>query len=122
MALYEIRARSRFEAAHHLTSYRGSPEPVHGHSWEVEACVECEQLNEEGFGVDFVLLKDRLDELAQRLDGGDLNRIPPFDLRSPTTENLARWFWEELTAALGTVAVAALTVWEAPGCSVTYRP
>ncbi|MFP3940407.1 MAG: 6-carboxytetrahydropterin synthase, partial [Thermoanaerobaculia bacterium] len=30
---YLLRVRHRFEAAHHLTSYKGSPEPVHGHSW-----------------------------------------------------------------------------------------
>ena len=122
MAQYEIRVRSRFEAAHHLTSYLGSPEPVHGHSWVVEACVACDELNEEGFGVDFVELQRRLDELAQRFDGGDVNTVPPFDEISPTTENLARWFHQQLTQRLAEVLVESVTLWEAPGFSVTYRP
>ena len=121
MARFEIRVRSRFEAAHHLTAYRGSPEPVHGHSWKVEACVVCEELNDEGYGVDFVALKAALDELAGRFDGGDVNRVPPFDTLSPTAEHLARWFHEELSSRLVDVALSAVTIWEAPGCSVTYR-
>jgi len=122
MALYEIRAQARFEAAHHLTAYRGSPEPTHGHSWVVEACVTCDELNDEGFGVDFVELESRLGELAGRFDGGDINAVSPFDEISPTTENLARWFHTELAAILGPVEVDSITLWEAPGCSVTYRP
>ena len=122
MAVFEIRAQARFEAAHHLTSYRGAPEPVHGHSWLVEACVVCEQLNSEGFGVDFVELQALLEGLAARFHGGDINTVPPFDELSPTTESLARWFCEELTSALCAAQVDSVTLWEAPGCSVTYRP
>ncbi len=35
MARCTLEVASRFEAAHHLRSYRGAPEPVHGHSWRV---------------------------------------------------------------------------------------
>ena len=122
MPMYEIRVRSRFEAAHHLTSYRGAPEPAHGHSWEVEVEVACPELDEDGLGVDFVEVKGSLDALAQRLHGHDINVVAPFDNLSPSAENLARWFFDELAAALPGVPIASLTVWEAPGCSVTYRP
>ena len=37
MPVYTLRVGARFEAAHHLTSYKGVPEPAHGHSWRVEA-------------------------------------------------------------------------------------
>ena len=120
--MYEIRVRSRFEAAHHLTSYRGAPESAHGHSWEVEVEVACPELDEDGLGIDFVEVKGSLDALSQRLHGHDINVVAPFDKLSPSAENLARWFFEELAAALPGVPLASLTVWEAPGCSVTYRP
>ena len=122
MPSYEIRVSAPFEAAHHLTAYRGEPEAVHGHSWEVEACVVCAELNEEEYGVDFLELQGHLQDLASRLHHRDINAVPPFDTMSPTAENLARWFWEQMTAAMPSVAFGAVTVREAPGCSVTYRP
>ena len=54
---YILRVRESFEAAHHLTSYRGRPEPVHGHSCKVEALLEAEALDDEGIGFDFVELR-----------------------------------------------------------------
>ncbi len=121
MSTYEIRVRSRFEAAHHLTSYRGSPEPVHGHSWEVEVCILCPELNEEGFGVDFVEVKASLDDLIAPFDHGDINSVPPFDTISPTAENVARWVCDQMSERLGS-PIEAVLVQEAPGCTVTYRP
>src|SRR4029077_21274493 len=50
---YLLRVRARFEAAHHLTSYRGAPEPNHGHSWQVEAARAAGELDGEGMGGGF---------------------------------------------------------------------
>jgi len=122
VASYEVRVRARFEAAHHLTAYRGAEEPVHGHSWVVEAEASGPRLNDEGYLVDFVELKSLLDELAGRLHYRDINTVAPFDELSPTAENLARWFHSELQAGLEGAAVTAVTVWEAPECAVTFRP
>lgn len=122
MPTYLLRARSRFEAAHHLTSYKGAPEAVHGHSWEVEAVVEADRLDSEGIGYDFVALRRALDELAARFDHGDINTVPPFDRHSPTTERLAAWFYDELHGALPGADLTEITVWEGPFCSATFRP
>jgi len=122
MATYVLRVRSRFEAAHHLTSYRGAPEPAHGHSWRVEAALRADALDEEGMAHDFVPVKAALDELAGRLDHRDLNEIPPFDELSPTTERVAEWFHRELAARLPEANVVEVTVWEGPDVSATYRP
>ena len=122
MPSYEIRVSAAFEAAHHLTAYRGKPEAVHGHSWKVEARVVCANLNEEEYGVDFLELHGHLENLASGLHHRDINTVPPFDAMSPTAENLARWFWQCLSERMPDVEVAAVTVHEAPGCSVTYRP
>jgi 6-pyruvoyltetrahydropterin/6-carboxytetrahydropterin synthase len=119
-----VRVRARFEAAHHLTSYRGSPEPVHGHSWQVEAALTAAALDGEGMAADFVAAQAALNELAAALDHRDLNAVPPFDRASPTAERVALWFFDRLSERLagGPATLAEVTVWESSGCSVTYRP
>jgi 6-pyruvoyltetrahydropterin/6-carboxytetrahydropterin synthase len=119
---YLLRVRCRFEAAHHLTSYQGAPEPAHGHSWQVEAALAADGLDAEGMGFDFVAVKDALRELAGRFDHRDINAVPPFDCTSPTTERLAAWFYEELARQLPEARLAEVTVWEGADASATYRP
>ena len=122
MARWTLEVAARFEAAHHLRSYRGAPEAVHGHSWRVLARLERGELDAEGMAYDFVAVKHALDGLAARLDHGDLNTVPPFDLESPTTERVAAWFFDGLARALPEAPLAAVTVYEGPDCSATYRP
>ncbi|MGE5234712.1 MAG: 6-pyruvoyl trahydropterin synthase family protein [Acidobacteriota bacterium] len=122
MADYLIRVRARFEAAHHLTSYEGKPEPNHGHSWRVEAVLRAERLDDEGMGVDFIAAKRALDSLVGRFHHRDLNAVPPFDRQSPTTEHVAAWLCAALQEKLPAAQVAELTLWEGPDCAVTYRP
>jgi 6-pyruvoyltetrahydropterin/6-carboxytetrahydropterin synthase len=122
MPTYRLRVIVRFEAAHHLTSYKGAPEPSHGHSWRVEAVLEAPGLDAEGMAYDFVEVQGVLREIAARLDHRDVNTVPPFDRVSPTTERIAAWFFDELSRRLAGVPLAEVTVWEGPDCSATYRP
>jgi 6-pyruvoyltetrahydropterin/6-carboxytetrahydropterin synthase len=122
VATYILRVSARFEAAHHLTSYRGAPEPNHGHSWRVEATLVTAALGPEGMAFDFVEVKRALDGLAARLDHRDINAVPPFDGVSPTTERIAAWFFDGLAERLPGAPLAEVTVWEGPDCSATYRP
>lgn len=119
---YLLRVRDGFEAAHHLTSYRGRPESSHGHSWQVEAALEAAQLDAEGMGFDFVAVRALLRELAARFDHQDFNTLAPFDQVSPTTERIAKFFFDELVVRLPAARVVEVTVWEGPHCSATYRP
>ena len=122
MPSYQLRVRARFEAAHHLTSYHGAPEPPHGHSWQVEAVLAAAQLDGEGMAYDFVAVRDALAEILAALDHRDLNTVPPFDRESPTTERLAAWLFASLARRLPGAPLAELTVWEGPDCAATYRP
>lgn len=122
MPTYLLRVRGRFEAAHHLTSYQGRPEPVHGHSWQVEAALEADHLDDEGMAYDFVAVKAALDELTARFDHQHVNTVPPFDEISPTTEHLAAWFHGELAGRLPGARLVEVTVWEGADASATYRP
>ena len=129
MPRYELLVRARFEAAHHLTAYRGAPEPVHGHSWQVEARIVSADLGPEGYAVDFVEIQGRLEALVARFRHGDINAVPPFDRSSPTAERLAEWFHRELASWLGghrsvggaaSARVSSVTVWEGPDCAATF--
>lgn len=122
MARWTLEVAARFEAAHWLRSYRGAPEPVHGHSWRVVARLEARGLDDDGLAFDFVEIKRALDELAGRFDHGEINRVPPFDVESPTTERIAAWFFDELAGRLPSAPLAAVTIFEGPDCSATYRP
>jgi 6-pyruvoyltetrahydropterin/6-carboxytetrahydropterin synthase len=121
MARYVLEVAARFEAAHHLRSYRGAPEPVHGHSWKVVARLSAQRLDAEGIAFDFVAVRDALRRLAARFDHRDVNSVPPFDVLSPTTERLAEWFHDELRRELGPGApLEAVTVFEGPDASATF--
>ena len=122
MPSYRLRVRGRFEAAHHLTSYRGSVEPVHGHSWRVEAFLETDRLDDDGLAWDFVEVKTALVALCAELDHRDLNTVAPFTRISPTTERVAAWFFDRLAEALPGAPLAEVEVWEGPDCSAVYRP
>ncbi len=122
MPSYLLRVRGRFEAAHHLTSYRGRPEPNHGHSWQVEAALAADGLDDEGMAYDFVAVRDALAELTGALEHRDLNAIAPFDRMSPTTERIAVWFYRGLVERLPGARIESVTVWEGPDCSATYTP
>ena len=122
MPTYVLRVNARFEAAHHLTSYRVAVEPNHGHSWRVEATLVTGELDREGMAYDFVEVQGALRELAARLDHRDINTVPPFVATSPTTERIAVWFHDELARRLPGAPLAEVTVWEGPDCSATFRP
>jgi 6-pyruvoyltetrahydropterin/6-carboxytetrahydropterin synthase len=51
--------------------------------------------------VDFYLLQNKTEEIIAKFDHSDLNSIPPFDTAvNPTSENIARYIYDELKKAL----------------------
>jgi len=123
---YTVRVEARFESAHFLREYRGISEPLHGHSYKVEADLEGRGggVDQDAIAVDFVSAKRKLEQLAKRLDYACINDIPPFHEINPSAENIAEWFARELQAAVEDedAIVVAVTIWEGPVNSVTYTP
>jgi 6-pyruvoyltetrahydropterin/6-carboxytetrahydropterin synthase len=123
---FTVRVEARFEAAHFLREYRGISEPLHGHSYKVEADLAARGggVDSDAIAVDFVSAKRKLEQLAKTLDYGCINDVAPFDRVNPSAENIAEWFARELAAAVAgeNAVVRAVTVWEGPVNSVTYRP
>ena len=100
-----VRVKKKFNAAHFLTDYHGSPEPLHGHTWMVEVYVRADTVDKGGMGYDFVELEERLSKILP--DYKCLNDI--FDF-SPSAENVARWLYHELKEFYPTLQ--KVVVWE----------
>ena len=125
-AKFTVRVEARFEAAHYLREYRGISEPLHGHSYKVEADLAARGggLDQDAIAVDFVSAKRKLETLAKKLDYGCINDVAPFTEINPSAENIAEWFAQELQRAVDdeNAVVTAITLWEGPVNSVTFVP
>jgi len=71
---------------------------VHGHSFRVELHVSGPVNPHLGWVMDFAEIKQAFEPLFQRLDHRYLNDLPGLD--NPTSEQLARYIWQELKPAL----------------------
>jgi len=121
--MYELTVHADFAAAHRLREYEGACERLHGHNWKVDVVVGSERLNRLGLVMDFRDLKTALAEVLGRLDHEFLNEKPPFDTINPSTENIAKWVCEQLSARMPEgVAVRSVTAWETDRCGATYLP
>ncbi len=116
--------RSSFSAAHRLPEYEGNCERLHGHNWQVEMTVESEALDSRGMALDFREMKAALAEILSRLDHKYLNEVPPFDRRNPSSENIARYIFEEVEGKIPPpVRTSRVTVWESEDAWAEYsRP
>jgi 6-pyruvoyltetrahydropterin/6-carboxytetrahydropterin synthase len=121
--MYRVTVSARFEAAHNMIDYAGGPEPLHGHSYRVEAVLEAEKLQQYDVAVDFVAARRALESIAKELDYTYINEHPAFAGRNTSAENLALHFAQRLesSGALGWARVGEVTVWEGPENRATYR-
>lgn len=103
--LYTIRTKSQFESAHAIRQYMEDPknpgkfldEDTHGHTFVVEAFASSNHVEKRtGFALDFLVLKKKVDEIAFYFDHKFINETKPFDQINPSTENLAKYFYEEI--------------------------
>ncbi len=121
--VYEIYVKDHFAAAHALKGYDGVCSNMHGHNWIVEAYIQCTKLNKLGIGVDFKDVKGILKDVLGKLDHTNLNEIAEFGNINPTSENLSKLLYNELSRRLNTDAtqVSKVMVFESPGCGSSYQ-
>ena len=120
--MHQLRIITSFAAAHCLTHYQGDCENLHGHNWKVELKVTALELDKAGLGIDFKILKAETNKLLKTLDHKYLNELPPFVNLSPSSENISRYLYHELSRALNNdnIKVSKVTVWESDFAGASY--
>ena len=118
--MFEVSTEVNFAAAHHLREYCGACENVHGHNWLVRASVRSENLNPIGLAIDFKDLKIHLKEVLEKLDHNDLNTVFTEELGNPSSENIAKYIYTELSKLIKNAQVYRVDVWETPGNCASY--
>ncbi len=126
--MFEVTVEETFAAGHALRDYHGKCENVHGHNYKVRATLEGLQLDQAGLLVDFSDLKRALSQIVDRVDHKFLNDVAPFDRLNPSAENMAHWFYEELSRSLAPLLearnarLAEVRIWETDTSVAAYRP
>lgn len=90
----------KFEAAHWLPCF---PEGhkcrrMHGHSFRFDVVVAGDVPEEQGYLMDFGVIKAVVEPLVDQLDHYCLNDIK--GLENPTSEMLAKWLWDRISPEL----------------------
>ncbi len=120
--MYHLTIHTHFAAAHNLINYQGDCENLHGHNWKIEVTVAARELDKAGLGIDFKILKRETNRVLDQLDHKYLNELEPFRECSPSSENIARYLFEQLGAVLnsGAITVEKVNVWESEYACASY--
>ncbi|MBN1382882.1 MAG: 6-carboxytetrahydropterin synthase [Deltaproteobacteria bacterium] len=121
--MYDVTIKRSFSAAHVLEEVGGGCEELHGHNFLVEVTASARDLNPQGLAVDFRVLKRWTEEAIAALDHKYLNDVEYFKASSPSSENIARYIYEQLQdkARNEPFSISLVTVWESESSRVGYR-
>ena len=128
--MFLVTVEESFAAGHALRGYRGKCENVHGHNYKIRVTLEGSDLNAIGLLYDFKDLKEAIQCNIRKLDHRFMNDVPPFDAINPSAENLAKYFYDEVTRLLAegavrpeaTCRVRTVKVWETDTTTASYFP
>ncbi len=125
--MYILTIEDNFSSAHQLRGYKGKCENIHGHNWKVVLSVKGLRLDDTGLLIDFHELKALLKAVTDRLDHKNLNDLEYFQDHNPSSENIARFIFEEMMRSLEKIqridiTMDSLTVWESETSRCTYKP
>jgi len=120
--MFKIKVVSSFSSAHHLREYQGKCEALHGHNWKVEAMIVSDVLDKCGMVIDFGIVKAFLRDILDGLDHKYLNEIEYFKVANPSSEELARYIFNELKKRITTAGakVDSVCVYETDTSCATY--
>src|SRR6266436_4715438 len=106
--MFQVSVEETFSAGHALRGYRGKCENVHGHNYRVRVSVEGPQLDSIGLLCDFTELKRVIRGIIGGLDHQFINDLEPFRTVNPSAENLAKYFYDEVTGRVKELPAGAL--------------
>lgn len=127
--MYVDRIELIFDAGHRLLKYKGKCEAPHGHTFKAEIMLSSNKIDQIGFVVDFVELKDRVGkwlnenwdhaflvngqdkELLQALNSLEEKKIFVFHNENPTSEVMAKYLYSYVRKLYGNL-VLKVRIWE----------
>jgi 6-pyruvoyltetrahydropterin/6-carboxytetrahydropterin synthase len=121
MGHFILHVKHQFAAARALRDYEGRCANTHGHNFKVQLNIITEEVKR-GYQLDYYEVKMYLSEVAEPFDHQFLNEIAPFDSVNPTTENIAKYFYQQLVPYLAEqhAKLQSVTVWETDEFGATY--
>lgn len=120
--MYDIFIKTHFAGAHHLRDYPGDCEKPHGHNWKIRVTVRATEVDELGMGIDFKVLKKKVNATVDELDHQDLNKLPAFQDRNPSSEHIAAFLFDRLQPGLQDerYCLYSVEVWETDTSGLIY--
>jgi 6-pyruvoyltetrahydropterin/6-carboxytetrahydropterin synthase len=120
--IFEVYIETHFSAAHALRGYPGDCARLHGHNWIIQVYVRCRELDDIGIGIDFRVIKENVKDVLQGLDHFNMNELPAFQEDNPTSENIAKYLYKELSKRIDSdnVKVSKVKVSETPNAGAIY--
>ena len=123
--MFEVTVEATFSSGHYLRNYQGKCENPHGHNYRVLVTLVGKDLDQTGLLLDFKLLKQVLRPVVDYLDHQMINNLEPFTTLNPSAENLAKYFFDQVSAHVfemtrGSVQVKQSTVYETNTSAASY--
>lgn len=109
---WQLIVKDKFSSAHFLENYSGKCERMHGHTFQIEAYFNVEELDKSGIGIDFTDLKAYVKSILP--DHQVLNEVLGF---SPSAENLSRHFYHKIKEKY---PVSKIIIWESENAGAVY--
>ena len=121
--MYKLAVKKDFIAQHFLIGGDwGSENKKHSHHYRLEIQLKGKALDNHGYLVDIVKVKDHLEKLISCYQDRTLNELPEFKDLNPSIENVARLSYQALYGPVHESGILALKVkvWEDEIAWVTY--
>ena len=122
--MYTVAVTQGFIAQHYLIGGDWGPENrLNSHRFRVEIRLEGAALDQHGYLVDIVAIKEALGEVVERYSDVTLNDLPEFAGLNPSVENFVRILSEFIEQRIPTATLSVMTVrlWEADDAWASYR-
>jgi 6-pyruvoyltetrahydropterin/6-carboxytetrahydropterin synthase len=122
--MYSVAVSQDFVAQHYLLGGDDGPEnSLHSHDYRIEVQLEGQKLDEYGYLVDIVDIKNGLEALLSKYRDKTLNDTPEFDGLNPSVEHFARIMCEGLFNSIRQSGLYAITVkiWEDENAWAAFR-
>lgn len=120
--MYLLNVTDSFSAAHRLCGYQGACSNLHGHNWKVRVGIKSDILDDIGMALDYGIIKNILGKILDTLDHEYLNEVSVLQGQNPTSENLARYIFEQMQEGLKPYCaeIHEVELYESERSSVVY--